>query len=202
MFDSVRRSKPKKMLQRIHGLIDEADAIVHYNGMKFDMPTLNKEFVSAGMTPPSPYKQVDLYQTARTQFRFPSNKLDYIVKTLGIGEKTRNRGHELWTECMAGREQAWKEMEKYNRQDVHLLELLYDKLMPWIRSHPNHGTYDEPGRHACPNCGSTKLQRRGYSRSLVNKFARYQCTKCGGWSKEPLSEFSTEDRQRILRKDN
>ena len=39
MFDSVHVSKPKKMLKRIHDLISESDAVIHYNGTKFDMPT-------------------------------------------------------------------------------------------------------------------------------------------------------------------
>ena len=75
MFSSIMGGR-KKMLQRIHKLLDEADAVVHYNGSRFDIPTLNKEFLEAGMSPPSPYAQVDLLKTARQQFRFPSNKLD------------------------------------------------------------------------------------------------------------------------------
>ncbi|NIV35232.1 MAG: hypothetical protein GWN58_38990, partial [Anaerolineae bacterium] len=49
------------MLEGAWELLDEADAVVHYNGKKFDIPTLNREFVKYGFTPPSPYKQIDLY---------------------------------------------------------------------------------------------------------------------------------------------
>ncbi len=62
LFDSVHQSKPKKMLKGIHGLLNEADAVVHYNGTKFDIPTLNKEFLLHSYNPPSPYKQIDLDQ--------------------------------------------------------------------------------------------------------------------------------------------
>ena len=44
-------------------LLDEADIVVHYNGSKFDIPVLNKEFILADRTPPSPYIKVDLYKT-------------------------------------------------------------------------------------------------------------------------------------------
>jgi predicted PolB exonuclease-like 3'-5' exonuclease len=125
MFDSVHVSKPKKMLKKIHDLISEADAVIHYNGTKFDMPTLNKEFLLHDMNPPAPYKQIDLLKQVRSQFRFPSNKLDYVAQRLGLGSKTSHEGHELWVKCMAGDKDAWKRMEEYNIQDVVLLEKLY-----------------------------------------------------------------------------
>jgi DNA polymerase elongation subunit (family B) len=199
MFDSVYASRPKKMLKGIHKLIDQADVVVHYNGTKFDMPTLNKEFVLNELHPPAPYKQVDLLRTARSQFRFPSNKLDYVAQALGLGNKIKHPGHTLWVNCMAGDAEAWETMEKYNKQDVNLLEKVYDRLMPWIKAHPNHGIYDEPGIPVCPNCGSHQLQRRGFARTIANKYARYQCTNCGTWSKEPFSEFTREDRGIIMR---
>lgn len=200
-FDSVHRSKPEKMLRGIHRLVDDADCVIHYNGTSFDMPTLNKEFIVHGMNPPSPYKQVDLCITAKKVFRFPSNKLEYIAKTLGLGEKTKHEGHELWVKCMNEDPEAWKRMEEYNKNDVVLLESVYEKMRPWVRNHPNHGLYDEPGVPVCPSCGSGRLQRRGFSRTQINKFARYQCQECGSWSREAISEIPKEDRVLLLRRD-
>ena len=85
IFDSVHQSKPKKMLKGIYDLLNAADAVIHYNGTKFDIPTLNKEFLLHHYAPPSPYKQIDLLRVARSQFRFPSNKLDYVAQRLGLG---------------------------------------------------------------------------------------------------------------------
>lgn len=201
-FDSIHQSSPKRMLKGIHKLLDQADCVVHYNGTKFDLPTLNKEFVTLDMPPPSPYKQVDLLLTARRQFRFPSNKLDYVAKALGLGEKVKHEGHDLWVKCMAKDPQAWINMERYNRGDVTLLEKVYDRLMAWVPNHPNHGVYDEPGIPVCPNCGGHHMQRRGYARTSVNKYARYQCLGCGTWSREAQSELAREDRALIMRKVN
>lgn len=199
MFDSVHKSQPKRMLKRIHDLLDKADAVVTWNGIKFDLPTLNKEFLTHGLTPPAPYKQIDLLRTSRSQFKFPSNKLDYVAQALGLGNKVKHTGHTLWTRCMAGDADAWEEMEKYNKQDVILLEKVYEKLMPWVRNHPNHGVYDEPGLPVCPNCGHHHLQRRGFQRTIANIYARYQCMECGSWSREPFSELTREDRGIIMR---
>lgn len=199
LFDSSHRSGYKRMIRRIHKLIDEADVVVHYNGSRFDMPTLNRAFIQSELRPPAPYKQVDLLKTMKSQFRFPSNKLDFIARELGLGEKEKHRGHDLWIKCMAKDDEAWAEMERYNRQDVILLEQLYDRVRPWIKNHPNIGTYDEPGFPVCPNCGGSRLQRRGYARTVAGKYSRFQCIDCGTWSREAFSAFRRKDREQILR---
>lgn len=201
IFDSVRNSGTKKMLQGVHKLLSEADAVITYNGRSFDLPTLTAEFLFNRMTPPAPYKQIDLYRVVKSEIRVPSKKLDYIAKRLGYEGKVENRGMDLWRGCMKGDKDCWDEMERYNKRDVTELEKVYYDLRPWIRVHPNHGLYDEPGLPVCPSCGSGHLQRRGFSRTMVNKYARYQCTECGAWSKEATSEFPKEDRQNIMRRD-
>lgn len=186
-FSSVHGSKPKTMLKKIHKLLEEADAVVHYNGSRFDIPTLNKEFLLHGLLPPATYKQIDLLNTARNRFRFPSNKLDYIAKSLGVGAKHEHAGHELWVKCMAGDDDAWKVMEEYNKNDVVLLESVYEKFLPWIKNHPNRGLHGGDG-HNCPSCGSENLQRRGFSFTATQKYQRYQCKDCGTWSRARKAE--------------
>jgi len=180
-YDSVFQSKPKKMISRIYNLLENADAVIHYNGTKFDIPTLNKEFLLHGLTPPAPYKQIDLLKTARSKFRFPSNKLDYISQTLKLGKKLKNSGHELWISCMNNDPKAWEVMKEYNINDVILLEAVYEKLKPWISNHPNHGAYDDGV--CCTNCGSLRYQRRGVAVTRSFKYPRYWCKNCGTWFK-------------------
>ena len=179
-FDSVQQSKPKTMLKGIHGLLDAADAVIHYNGTKFDIPTLNKEFLLNKLLPPSPYKQIDLLRVVRSNFRFPSNKLDYVSQRLGLGQKHAHEGHDLWVKCMNGDKDAWKRMEDYNIQDVVLLEGLYDTLLPWIKNHPNQNLFSESV--CCPSCGQGHLQKRGTAVSSTGTYQRYQCKSCGTWS--------------------
>lgn len=189
-FDSVHHSKPKTMLKGIHKLLEQADAVVHYNGSKFDIPTLNKEFLLHNMAPPSTYKQIDLLQTARSRFRFASNKLDYVAQALGIGKKVKHRGFELWVQCMAGNSDAWDEMEEYNKHDVHLLEDVYQRFLPWIRNHPNRALYENNGDIVCPHCGHAHFQRRGYAYTSMGKYQRYQCSGCGHWFRDRKAERS------------
>ena len=182
-FDSLYKSKPKKMLQKIYKLLEKADAVIHYNGSRFDIPTLNKEFLLFGFNPPATYQQIDLLKTARKQFKFPSNKLDYIAQSLKVGQKTKHAGHDLWVKCMTGDENSWKIMEEYNKNDVVLLEAVYNKLLPWITNHPNVALINNE-ELACPNCGANSLNKRGYSFTSSGKYQRYQCKNCGSWHRD------------------
>lgn len=191
VFDSVFRSKPEAMLKKIHDLIDEADAVIHYNGSKFDMPTLNKEFLLHKFPPPSPVKNIDLLQVAKKQFRFVSNKLDYVSQALGLGKKTEHMGHDLWIQCMANNPEAWALMEEYNKNDVVLLEKVYYKFRPWIRQHLNLAMFNDT-EIVCPNCGSNNHQRRGTARTVINKYNRHQCNECGNWFRSTRSDRTRE----------
>ena len=129
MFDSVMENSHTNMIKIIHQLLNECDAVIHYNGSKFDIPTLNKEFLLLGLKPPAPYKEIDLLKTARRKFKFPSNKLDYVAQALGVGKKVKHIGHELWIQCMAKDKKAWAIMKKYNKNDVVILEKVYNKML-------------------------------------------------------------------------
>ena len=145
-----------------------------------DLPILNKEFLLHSLNPPSPAKKIDLLRTVRSNFRFTSNKLDYVSQQLGLGKKVEHEGFELWLKCMDKDSAAWSRMEKYNIQDVILLEKLYYKLLPWIKSLPNHNL--ESDSHVCPSCGSKHLQKRGTNQTITATYQRYQCKGCGSWS--------------------
>lgn len=184
-FDSVFDSSPKRMLKQMHQLLDHADVVVHYNGKRFDIPTLNREFLEAGMPPPAPFKQVDILHTMRNKFRFMSNKLGYITERLKLGGKTPHGGMQLWIDCLAKKPEAWATMKKYNMQDVLLLEKLYLKVLPWITNHPNRAIYDHDA--VCTNCGKDHKQRRGTDKRSGKVYQRYQCIDCGTWFSQQIN---------------
>ena len=198
IFSSRQETTMEKMVKKIWDLIDEADAVIHYNGTKFDMPTLNKEFITYGLSKPAPYKQIDLLRTARSQFRFPSNKLDYVTQYLGLEGKLEHKGMSLWRDCMAGKDAAWKIMKKYNIQDVKILEDLYRRLLPWIPNHPNVNLYDESTTPRCPKCGGKHLQKRGFAYTPTMVYQRYQCQTCKSWSRERTNSMDKEKKRSLL----
>ncbi len=181
MFSSLNTDTPRQMLKKIHKLLCEADIVIHYYGKRFDIPTLNKEFIKLGLKPPSPYKQIDLCATAKSEFKFASNKLEYVAKFLGLKPKVKHKGFELWKECMDGNSESWKEMEEYNKGDIWTLQEVYDTMKPWIRNHPNLGLYVSDESPVCRNCGESHLQKRGFARTEAGVYQRYQCQPCGAW---------------------
>jgi uncharacterized protein YprB with RNaseH-like and TPR domain len=131
-FKSVHHDGKKTMLEELHKLMDEADVLVGWNSASFDHKHINREFLENGMTPPAPTKDLDLMTITKANFQFPSNKLDYVAQKLGVGAKVKHSGFELWIKCMDGEDKAWREMKKYQIQDVQLLDSLYDILLPWF----------------------------------------------------------------------
>jgi DNA polymerase elongation subunit (family B) len=192
-FYSEHSQGHRETIDAAYSLISEADAVLTYNGRSFDLPTLNREFLKYGMTPPAPYHDIDLILTMRKRFRFASNKLDHICRELELGKKTKHAGHELWVNCMNGDEKAWRVMEKYNRHDVVLLERLYEKVRPWIDQHPNAGLF--VSGLACTNCGGHHLQSRGLQATRTHKYQRYHCQDCGTWMR---SRFTLTPKSEVL----
>ena len=189
-FSSIHHDGKVEMLKAIHELLDEADAVVGWNSAGFDVKHLYREFIENGLLPPSPHKDIDLLRTSRQRFKFPSNKLDYVAQKLGIGAKVKHSGFELWVKCMAGDEKAWREMKKYQIQDVNILIGLYEKFLPWIKNHPNRGLHDGKPE-ACISCASSNLHSRGTERTGAAEYRRYQCKDCGKWQRGSKSVQSS-----------
>ncbi len=165
------------MVEGIHAAISEADAVVTYNGDKYDIPKLNGEFLLAGLAPPPPCTSIDLIKTVR-KFGYFMNRLGFIGPFLGLGQKVEHEGMALWTKVEAGNRDAQRRMSRYCKQDVDLTEKLYEKVLPYIRNHPHLGLTE---REACGACGSKNTQRRGFRYTKAFRIQRIQCTDCGSW---------------------
>lgn len=192
-FDKGRNTvkAQSQMVEAAYTLLDAADIVVHYNGTKFDVPYLNREFdlTRSNLPNPSPFKQVDLYLVARKVFKYPSNRLEHVSQALGFGGKiSKAEGivFDLWARCMDGDPEAWRLMRKYNKRDVVLTEKLYHRWLPWIPSHPNYGAFT--GERCCPACGGNGLQIRGYAVLTSGRYPKFQCQECGKYSRGTKSE--------------
>ena len=180
IFKSTHHHGKQEMLETIHALLDEADAVMSWNGASFDTKHINREFIENGMAPPSPYIEIDLMRVAKRKFKFASNKLDWVSQMLDVGKKVQHEGFQLWLDCMDGSKSAWKKMKEYQLQDVNLLIDLYEKLLPWIDNHPNVNT-DLKDIENCVACGSDHVVRNGTRVLSTGKYLRYQCQNCGKW---------------------
>lgn len=166
------------MLRAIYDRWQEADALCGYNSDRFDIRKLKADFVKAGFDPPKPVASIDVFKTVRREFFFDSMKLDHVAHLLGVGRKIQHEGHGLWMKVLQGDEKAQRMMARYCKQDVRLLEEVYNKLLPWISTHPHLN--DNAGCN-CANCGGS-LTSQGWKRTKHFKVQSLKCTGCGSWS--------------------
>lgn len=164
----------KGLIKKIWEVMNEADIIVGHNSVQFDIRKINSRFIFHGLTPPSPSKNIDTLKICRKKFGFTSNKLDDVVKLLGLGEKEQTGGWKLWKGCYLDDDKSWNTMKRYNKQDVIILEKLYIKLLPWIDNHP--GVSD-----GCNNCGAHNLVKSKLRMTRTGLKQQWQCKDCGAY---------------------
>src|SRR3546814_16456045 len=83
------------MVVALHKLLSEADAVVTYNGDRYDIPKAMGEFVLEGLMPPPPPTSIDLMKAVK-KLGFVMNRLTFIGPLLKVGKKVKQEGFPLW----------------------------------------------------------------------------------------------------------
>lgn len=177
MFEAVWKDE-EKMLRRSWELFDEADAVVTFNGRRFDVPHLRGAWLKAGFPPPRPWKDIDLYTMAKNKFGFISNSLDHITRELGYTGKTDHYSIPLAQAAVDGDKAAQKRLKEYNSGDIELTEWLHERLLGYLPTHPHFG---RTSKVTCNQCGSKELtvQPNNYKAVLL-QYQMFRCDNCGG----------------------
>jgi len=79
-YHENRTDDDSYITQRLIDYLDKADIVIGHNVDKFDCNTINGRALVMGIRPPSPYKIVDTWQSAKKHFKFESNSLEYLSK--------------------------------------------------------------------------------------------------------------------------
>lgn len=187
------RKNDEKLVADLATILDQADLIVAHNGDRFDLRMTNTRLITHCLPPIAPNKTIDTLKIARAKFKFLSNRLDDLGNFLNVGRKIPHIGKKLWLDCMNGDLKAWKQMRQYNAQDVVLLERVYLRLRPYASNHPNVN-YFTRALDACPKCGSTILEKRGFSYNARGEAQRYFCLSCHGWSQDKYEVLDSDIR--------
>jgi hemin uptake protein HemP len=195
----AKNQDDKRIMQSMWRMLDEADVVITHNGDKFDLKKLNTRFLVHRMNPPMPYISIDTLKSNKKQFAHTSNKLDYINNSLGVARKMKHEGASLWVKCYNGDSKSLDIMEKYNIQDVVILEDLYLRIRQWIKPHPNLALHITDERvERCPTCLSDDL--RAEKKHYYTKTARYEafrCNECGAVGRHRKTVISRERSQFI-----
>lgn len=186
-FYGRNKLSEKQILEKVTEELNEADVSVAHNGDQFDVKRITARLIANNLPPLKPLVTVDTKKVAKKHFGFNSNSLNDLGKYLGLGVKAETGGFSTWLGCMNNDKASWAKMEKYNKQDVLLLEKLYLKLKPWILRHPNLAILQNFGE--CPKCTSKNVQKRGIRANAASLQQQMHCKDCKGWY---LTRFKKE----------
>lgn len=155
--------------------IEDADVLVGHNSDKFDMRHLTAKLIEYGLDPLPKINTVDTLKEVRKIAKFSSNRLNFLGKKL-IGQQKLETGRQLWVDCMAGDEKALRRMLRYCKNDVVLLEAVYMRLRPYMRSHPNLADFDSLN---CPMCNSKSITLNKEYRTKAGLLRNHmRCNDC------------------------
>jgi len=164
--------------------LSQADAVCGWYSKKYDWPFLQTRLLAHRMKPMPPIAHKDAWEIARYRMKLNSNRLKTVSEFLMVEEKTALNG-PIWIGAAAGNKKDIKYVLDHCKQDVLVLEEVYELIRPLDISHPNLAVVDDRP-DTCPICNTPgRLQKRGYSIARVTKTPRFQCQACGGWSKGP-----------------
>jgi len=171
----------KKLSKKLRDLFDEADVIIAHNGDAFDIKKARARFAFWGLKPPSQFATVDTCKVAKRYFNFNSNRLNDLGIYFKVGQKVKHTGFDLWLGCLKNNRASWALLEKYNKQDVILLEEVYNKLLPWMDRHPNMALLSNITEKGCPKCGSIKVVKDGIRANSMTLQQQWKCKSCHGY---------------------
>lgn len=171
----------KQMLKVFIKILNEADEVIGHNGDAFDIKWVRTRCIKHGIEMFPSYQSLDTLKLSRSTFRFNSNKLDYLGEFLDLGRKMATGGFPLWKAIVEENDKtAMKTMVDYCKQDVILLQKVYNKLNPFTK-HKAHVAVALGGQKCdCPNCGSTNVKSNG-NRYLATGTTKkiMKCSDCG-----------------------
>jgi hypothetical protein len=178
-----------EVVKKIRELMCEADAVLGHNSKSFDDKKSQARMMIRGLDPPTYYKQLDTKQMAKRVGAFTSNSLKNLSNDLNVARKGNSGGFETWKGCLAGDPKAWKQMKKYNKQDIPPLVDLYLKFRPWDKQAlPMNVIEGKP--KACPICAAeSKMTKNGSYYSKTGQWQVWTCHSCKGHPRSRIKDF-------------
>lgn len=179
----------KGLIEAFAEVFCAADWHVTWYGARFDLPVLYGRMIANRLPPLPPIPHVDLWKTARYQFRTGGgNRLAKWQDFLGLpAEKTPIRP-SVWIKARYGHEPSLRYIYDHCMKDVDVLEGVFNRLRPWTNMEPARHLSVQTPHNACISCGSTHLQYRGYRIAKTRRYRQMQCQACGKWQAESKAD--------------
>lgn len=183
-----------RLMAKAWEIIESADILVTYYGKEFDYRFVNSRMLRAGLKPLPPLgaSHIDLYYTAKRNFKLHSGRMGALAEYFGCPFKKTSVSGPTWVEAMAGDKKAIEYVAKHCLIDVKMLTWLYYKLRPMVRQHPHLSVLQgNVAVDRCPVC-SSRMQRRGRTVRGATIVQRLWCRRCGRWEYPALKHIASE----------
>jgi len=178
-----KRQSDKKMLHNFIKVANQADELIGHNGDKFDLAWIRTRCLFHRIPMFPDYVTIDTLKVSRAKFRFNSNRLNYIGKYLGVGQKIQT-SYDLWKDIVLKNcAKSLDKMVKYCKQDVKLLEEVFEIMSVHIKPKTHFGMIGKSSKYDCINCGSDDLlvHKRRFTAAGTEKI-QCQCRTCHKFS--------------------
>lgn len=171
-----KKQNDKKMVADFIKVANGASELVGQNGDRFDIKWIRTRALIHGIEWTPYINTLDTLKMARNSFNFNSNRLDYLGKIL-LDKGKLETGFGLWKEIVLyNSESAMLKMIKYCKNDVTLLEEVFNKFRPYIKPKLSYAI----DRGSCPECDSKDLIINKSSTLASGNFkVQFSCKSCG-----------------------
>jgi DNA polymerase elongation subunit (family B) len=190
----------KELVKTLAKICGSATEIIAHNGARFDLPWIRTRALFHRVKFPHSLPIVDTLKVSRGQFKFNSNRLDYISKFTGGHGKLKTE-FQWWLDItLKGNKRAMRDMVTYCKKDVLELERVHKVMQPYLKP----VTRVSQDRTDCPECGSdhVHLQDRRMTVSAGVKVV-LRCQSCGtSWSvpESTYNKMKNENRTKTARR--
>lgn len=122
----------KTMIEPFLEALSRADAVITYNGKRFDNPVLNGTLWLVGIPPVDPILTYDLHDFGKV--KGVKKGLDNIAVHLGAKTKKLDMNHAEWTDGYL--EPGWLTIKERAKSDVLITEEVFDlkREIGWLKS--------------------------------------------------------------------
>lgn len=169
--------------EALFNVLHNADAVITHNGKRFDWKYLQTRLRVNNLPALPRIPHIDTKELASKNLFAFNNRLNHLGRMLTQDEKLEHEGWALWVKVWHKDKKALKDMAAYCKQDVLLLEKLFNELKPFATNLPNRALFTKRGEHICPNCASTRMIKWGYHNTKTTTYQRYRCKDCGSYAR-------------------